>query len=367
MSSAVAAQPVANSKCAIVGRAPALLELLERARRTAASSLPVVVSGESGTGKELLARFVHDHSSRAGGPYIVVNCAAFPRELIDSELFGHERGAFTGAHGGQAGWFQAAHGGTLVLDEIGELPLPLQPKLLRILEDGMVTRVGGRKPTDIDVRIVAVSNRDLLAECAAKQFRLDLYHRLSGVTLVLPPLRQRTQDLCALVNHFAQQAARNQGVLGNNESDQAVFLSPAAQQRLAQHPWPGNLRELKHLVARTVALHGYPFQDSALLTEIVPPASQGPAKSQACHLQPAAFARDSPAPPNEARDNPGCGWIDLNGKTWSQLEAELIRYQLAQAHGNRRLAARALGISRTTLYERLRQMPEVKHHDTFRS
>ena len=338
----------------IVGQAPSLTAALERARRAAVSNLPILIGGESGTGKELLARYVHDQSARAKGPYVVVNCAAFPPELIDSELFGYERGAFTGAHASHMGWFHAAHNGTLVLDEIGEMPLVLQPKLLRVLEDGIVTRVGSRQGTRLDVRVVAVTNRNLPHQCATNSFRLDLFHRLSGVALSLPPLRERTGDLRALVNHFAEQAARSQGFLANNERLLALSLSPAGQRKLEQHPWPGNLRELRYMVARTVALHGYPFHEADLLAEMSAPAYQetsaaGLGSCQTSWLSP--DQSDAPAPTRVP-----AGWVNLNGKTWSQLETELIQYQLAQARGNRRQAARALGISRTTLYERLRQI-----------
>lgn len=336
----------------IIGSCPALASLLTRARRAAASNLPVLVSGESGTGKELLARFLHDHSPRAQGPYVVVNCAAFPRELIDSELFGYERGAFTGARDSHMGWFQAAHLGTLVLDEIGELPLELQPKLLRVLEDGVVTRVGSRRGTALDVRIVAVTNRDLASECEARQFRLDLYHRLAGVALTLPALRERWQDLPTLVNHFAVQAAQAQGLLSDGNVAPLSWPSQITCQALTAYAWPGNLRQLRHVVARTVALHGYPFSQAALLSEVPQPQTVPPL----FEAWPQAGSRAADAPLTQ----PPLGtpeWLNLKDKTWAQVEAELIRYQLAMARGNRRQAARALGISRTTLYERLRHMP----------
>ncbi len=351
MSRTAIAPPSLPKAPPIIGSCPALTSLLLRARRAAASNLPVVVSGESGTGKELLARFLHDNSPRAQAPYVVVNCAAFPRELIDSELFGYERGAFTGARESHMGWFQSAHQGTLVLDEIGELPLELQPKLLRVLEDGVVTRVGSRKGTALDVRVVAVTNRDLASECETRQFRLDLYHRLAGVALTLPALRERWQDLPTLIRHFAAQAALAQGLLAATEAMPPSWPSLETCQALTAYNWPGNLRQLRHVVARTVALHGYPFSEADLLSEV-----PQPQKAIIVSGWPQAISRAADAPVGQ----PPLGvpeWLNLKDKTWAQVEAELIRYQLAATHGNRRQAARALGISRTTLYERLRHMP----------
>lgn len=329
----------------IIGRAPAWQALLARARKAAASQLPVVISGESGTGKELVARYLHDHSVRAASNYVVVNCAALPRDLLESELFGYERGAFTGAREAHAGWFQAAHGGTLVLDEIGEMPIELQPKLLRALEGGLITRLGSRRGQFVNVRLVASTNRNLRRECEAGRFRTDLYHRLSGISLALPSLRQRPEDLPLLVEHFARCAAREQG----QRSDAPVRPSETTLRRLQAYPWPGNVRELRHLVWRTVALAGLPLCEETLLAELGT-AAPFPVATPSPWAGASRAAEESPAQLVRA---PG-GFVEVSGKTLAQVEAEVIRHHLQAAQGNRRKAARSLGISRTTLYERLR-------------
>lgn len=328
----------------LIGQAPSLRGLLQRAQKAAPSDLPVVITGESGTGKELLSRFIHDNSRRADRPYVVINCAALPRELLESELFGYERGAFTGARVAQGGWFQAAHGGTLVLDEIGELPLELQPKLLRALESGKVSPVGSRRGAEVDVRIVASTNRELRKQCEAGTFREDLYHRLNGVTLSLPPLRQRMSDIPALVAHFCASAAREQGL----SPDGCPALSLFALQRLQEHRWPGNVRELRHLVWRTVALGGWPLDEQLLLDELAGVASFAPSQTG---VGGAARAADAPAP---AAAMP-VGWINIANKTLAEVERLVVEHHVRSVNGNRRAAARMLGISRTTLYERLRE------------
>lgn len=345
----------------LVGRSPALAAVLGRAERAARSPLPVLVTGESGTGKELLARFIHQHSQHRQGPYVVINCAGFPRELIDSALFGHERGAFTGARDAHVGCFVAANGGTLVLDEIGELPIDLQPKLLRVLEEPFVTPLGSRRSVAVNARIVAVTNRNLLHEAQAGRFRLDLYHRLCGMSVAMPPLRQRPDDLPLLVEHFANAFAPSLGRGGPG----AGPLSEHACLALGQHTWPGNVRELRHLVWRAMALGGAPLDETHLLDEVwAAVAAQTPSRHpQARVAEDGGAYEPSGEAPNDSRtahtkgpapDDPA--WLCLQGKSWEEVEAAVIRHHLRAANGNRRQAAATLGISRTTLYERLRKL-----------
>jgi transcriptional regulator with GAF, ATPase, and Fis domain len=211
----------------------------------APSTATVLILGESGTGKELVARALHDGSTRAMQPFVPINCAALSPALIESELFGHEKGAFTGAESRSQGAFEAADGGTLFLDEVGELPLELQAKLLRVLENGELKRVGSSRPFQVDVRMVAATNRDLLNEARRGRFRMDLYYRLSIVPLALPPLRERRKDIRQLAEHFL-------GVY--TPRGQTVKFTPAALTRLQLHSWPGNVRELRNVVCRALLM-----------------------------------------------------------------------------------------------------------------
>ena len=236
-----AAGPLSVRAKALVFEDPLSRALLARIERIAPSDAPVLITGETGTGKELVARQVHALSSRAARPFVALNAGAFSESLAESELFGHEKGAFTGAHGAKAGWFEAADGGTLFLDEIGDLPMPLQVKLLRVLQEREVTRVGSRSAIAIDVRLIAATNVDLRAAIAAGQFREDLLYRLKVSTLSLPPLRDRPGDIPALAQHFLERYARK---LGRN----GIVIGEAARQCLLEHRWPGNIRELENAV-----------------------------------------------------------------------------------------------------------------------
>ncbi len=231
----------------IIGANGSLRPILDQARQLASLPITVLITGESGTGKELLAAFLHETGSRSKGPFVKVNCAALPMTLIESELFGHEKGAFTGAVGQKKGKFELAHGGTLFLDEVGELPAEAQAKLLRALQHGEVQRVGGNHPILVDARVIAATNRDLSEEVKQGKFREDLYYRLKVVELRCPPLRERLEDLPVLAQHFIEHYSRRLGkpVLG---------ISPSALKVLAAYHWPGNIRELENLVARAVAL-----------------------------------------------------------------------------------------------------------------
>ncbi len=231
----------------LVGRAPSMQRLFRRVEKLATTDATILLTGESGTGKELAARALHALSRRAAGPFVAVNCAAIPEGLLESEFFGVEKGAYTGADRTRAGNFEAADGGSLFLDEVGELPAVIQPKLLRVLQEGRFTRVGGTRELSSDVRIVAATNRDLAAEVAAGRFREDLYYRLNVVPLEMPPLRERKEDIPRLVEHFAERAARRHGV-------KVRPLPAGVMKRLLDHPWPGNVRELGNVVERLVLL-----------------------------------------------------------------------------------------------------------------
>ncbi len=244
------ARPGTEQESAIAamrGHDPAFRATLEQGLRAAQTDCNVLIVGETGTGKDLLARAIHEASRRAAGKYVAVNCGGIPRELVGSELFGHERGAFTGAHADRDGYFVEAHGGTLFLDELGELPMELQPHLLRVIESRQVRRVGGASERSVDVRIIAATNRLEGLGTDASRLRLDLYHRLATVVLVLPPLRERMGDLVELVEHMLEELAPENG---------RKRVSDSAWKALVTYQWPGNVRELRHAVSRAVALGG---------------------------------------------------------------------------------------------------------------
>lgn len=231
----------AHRATALVFEDPQSQQLLDRLRRVAPSNASIVITGETGTGKELAARYVHDESTRSAGPFVAVNCAAFSESLVESELFGHERGAFTGAVSTKAGWFEAAHGGTLFLDEIGDLPLAMQVKLLRVLQEREVVRVGSRQPIPIDVRLIAATNVNLEEAVEAGRFRSDLYYRINVAALRLLPLRERTGDILPLADHFLRLYCSRIGCT-------SVTFTAEARALLLSYPWPGNIRELENTI-----------------------------------------------------------------------------------------------------------------------
>ncbi|HEY7530109.1 MAG TPA: sigma-54 dependent transcriptional regulator, partial [Gemmatimonadota bacterium] len=231
----------------IVGTSPAIREVLERASRVAPTRASVLLTGESGTGKELLARAIHRMSDRRRGPFVEVNCAAIPGELIESELFGHEKGSFTGAHAQRKGKFESAHGGTLFLDEVGDMSAPAQAKVLRALQEGVIERVGGNEPISVDVRVLAATNKNLEEEIRAGSFREDLYYRLNVVPLHVPPLRERPEDLPDLARHFLAVYAQENNQPPKRFADDAL-------EALARRDWPGNVRQLKNVVERLAIL-----------------------------------------------------------------------------------------------------------------
>jgi two-component system, NtrC family, nitrogen regulation response regulator NtrX len=251
-----------ESRYEIVGRSYAIKALLDKIEKVAPSPARVLVTGDNGTGKELVARAVHRLSTRAQGPFVEVNCAAIPSELIESELFGHMKGSFTGAVQDRAGKFELASGGTLFLDEIGDMSLAAQAKVLRVLEDGVVTRIGGSKPISVDVRVIAATNKDLEHEITEGKFREDLFYRLNVVPLSVPPLRDRREDIPQLVAHFTDRLTRNEGVPPRGLAEDAV-------QRLTEYDWPGNVRELRNTVERLLILASGPRITTADVERLV--------------------------------------------------------------------------------------------------
>jgi DNA-binding NtrC family response regulator len=307
---------------ALFGGSIAMRQVFALLERAARSSAPILFLGESGTGKELMARGVHDASPRKDGPFVVFDCGASTDTLIESDLFGHVRGAFTGAAGDRQGAFAAAHGGTLFLDEIGDLPVGLQPKLLRMLEAGEVVPLGGRKPERYDVRIVAATHRDVFGEVARGGFRGDLYYRLAVVEVHVPALRQRSSDLATLVKMFLERAGAPQLV------DQ---VGGAALERLERYHWPGNVRELRNVITRAVALAG-PDDDFQSLPFVLRPTTAAP--------EPLAFKADRPF--HEAKD-----------ALIARFEREYLEDLVQRAGGNLSQAARLAGLERKFLYKLL--------------
>ena len=305
-----------NGREPILGSSPPLLAALERARQAARSDADILLEAESGTGKELLARLIHDESSRAGRPFIAINCAAVPETLLESELFGHVRGAFTGALGATPGKFALASGGSLLLDEIGEMPLVLQPKLLRVLQEREFYRLGDSRPMHVDLRVIAATNRRLQLLVAEGRFREDLYYRLSVIPLSLPPLRERGDDVIELAEYFA-----------------AKFAAPAAPPRISEafraalraHHWPGNVRELANTMRRAVAL-----------------CDGGEIGAHQIQLAPAGAAM-TPA-----------GWL-RPGLSLRELEKTLLEITLNATAGNRTHAAELLGVSLRTVRNKIRE------------
>ncbi len=255
--------PSAGWSDAIITRSELMYKRLEQARRLARSDINVLIGGESGSGKELLAQAVHNASARADQPFIAVNCGAIPAELLESELFGHVKGAFTGATNNRDGLFLAADGGTLFLDEIGDMPINLQVKLLRVLQEHKVRPLGSSSDRPIDVRIISATHRDLEQAIAEQHFREDLYYRLNVAQLALPPLRERKEDVSLLARHFLEDIAQRTG-------DSARQLSPGGQRLLLQYDWPGNIRQLRNVIEQLVALSSTPVLAESLVAEILP-------------------------------------------------------------------------------------------------
>ncbi|HEU5041987.1 MAG TPA: sigma-54 dependent transcriptional regulator [Gemmatimonadales bacterium] len=310
----------------VVCESRAMRDLLDLASRVARHNTTVLITGESGTGKEVLARAIHRMSPRAERSFVAINCAAIPEHLLESELFGHAKGSFTGATADRAGLFELANEGTLLLDEVGDLPLELQAKLLRVLEEGEVRRVGGQQPRKVDVRVLAATAKALEQAVEQGEFRADLFYRLNVVRLHLPPLRERPEDVPALLTHFARQAAQRLG--------HPVSVTPAALAALSHHSWPGNVRELRNAVERAAVLGGdrqLDAKDFALGGVSLPGANNG-------------------------ANGHGTGPLDLKTQV-EAVERQAIQRALEASGGNRRQAAGLLGISLRTLFYKMRRLP----------
>ena len=307
-------QQVERTSLVLVGRSPALLEVYKHVARAAASNVPVLITGETGTGKEMVARALHKRSPRAAGPFIPVDCGAITESLMESELFGHAKGSFTGASGARRGVFEEASGGTLFLDEIGDVGMKVQSQLLRVLQEGEIRRVGESVPVKVDVRVVAATNKDLKARVAEGHFREDLLYRLDVVHLHLPPLRERREDVPALVEHFAARHARG-GV--------RPVVTPEAMARLTGYDWPGNVRQLENVVARALALN---------VTGVLGP-------------------QDFPEPIGDA--TPKLTGLAGDMPSLAELSRRYAAHVLQHVGGNKSEAARLLDVDRKTLYKLL--------------
>jgi two-component system response regulator FlrC len=330
---------VADDDRPLVTRDPSMQMVMSLADQVAASEASILITGESGVGKEVMARYVHKKSRRADKPFISVNCAAIPENLLESELFGHEKGAFTGALARRIGKFEEADGGTLLLDEISEMDARLQAKLLRAIQEREIDRVGGGKPVKVDIRILATSNRDLAAAVKSGAFREDLLYRLNVVNLRLPPLRERPGDILALCDHFVKKYAAANGL-------PAKPLSGEARRRLTLHRWPGNVRELENAMHRAVLLSpGSEIEETAIRLPDGQPMSAG-----------ADAAQQTVARATQAAETVSRAFV---GQTVAQMEQHLIIDTLTHCLGNRTHAANILGISIRTLRNKLKEYGEA--------
>ena len=317
----------------IVWKGEAMRRVMTQLERVAASESRVCIFGETGTGKELVARTIHERSPRAAGPFVTLNCAAVPAELIESELFGHEKGSFTGASGRHIGKFEQADQGTIFLDEIGDMPLNMQAKLLRVLEEGEVERIGGDRPVTVSVRVVVATHRDLEARVREEKFRQDLFHRIHVFPLVLPPLRERREDIPALVEHFAAQVCAQNGW-------KPVPFDAEAMEALQSHSWPGNVRELRNMVERLMLLATDGQVDLATVQMALPKTSAGGG--------------------GVATGAVGSGAL---ADRVQSFEREVILTELKRSHQNMSLAAKTLGLERSHLYKKAEQLGiDLAHH-----
>lgn len=323
-------EAITEESSSVIHKSAEMKNVISMAEQIAASDASVLITGESGTGKEVIARHIHKKSKRASGTMISVNCAAIPENLLESELFGHEKGAFTGAVARRIGKFEEANGGTILLDEISEMELSLQAKLLRVLQEREVDRIGGNKPVKVDIRVLATSNRNMLEEVKKGTFREDLYFRLNVITIDIPPLRRRKDDIAPLAEHFISKYAKANGVDERR-------LTPEAEKKLQSYDWPGNVRELENTMHRTVLLaKGDAIDENAIMLQ----SAQAAAKEQ----------QETP--------NAESGAASLVGRTVESVEQDLILDTLSHCLGNRTHAANILGISIRTLRNKLKTYSE---------
>jgi two-component system, NtrC family, response regulator AtoC len=310
--------------------APEIEVLREQARRAARSDISVLILGETGAGKEVLARYIHEASPRAAGPFVALHCAALSDSLLEAELFGHEKGAFTGASMARPGLFEAANGGTVLLDEIGEIPASTQVKLLRVLEERAVMRLGARMPTPVDVRFLAATHRDLEVEVERGAFREDLFYRIAGLTLTVPSLRERRAEIATLARAFLEDASRRMG------RPSPPTLSPASIEAMLRHPWPGNVREMKNAMERAAVL----ADGMVVLPEHLPPRVV------------AKGARETNRPVPKRADT-GLTTLDQINTAKKALERQCVEEALDACGGNQTRAAMQLGISRRALVTKI--------------
>lgn len=339
-----------DERMPLIGRSQAMQEIYRVLARLMATDLTVLINGESGTGKELIARALHDYGKRRNGQFVAVNMAAIPRELIESELFGHEKGAFTGATARAPGRFEQADGGSLFLDEIGDMPLEAQTRLLRVLQEGEYTSVGGRSPIRSNVRIIAATHRDLRQLVSHGLFREDLYFRLNVVPIRIPPLRERTEDIPELVRHFQSSLAAD-GLPAKN-------LEPAAIARLKTHKWPGNVRELENLVRRLAALYSHETIGVDLIEAELsenPPAAAAGSTDDVSHDGLSGLVERHLRSYFDAHRNdlPAAG---LHNRVLREVEKPLIELSLTATGGNQIKAALLLGLNRNTLRKKIREL-----------
>jgi len=340
----------AEERLPLIGRSTSMQEIYRTIARLTTSDLTVMITGESGTGKELVARALHDYGRRRAGPFVAVNMAAIPRELIESELFGHERGAFTGATNRTQGRFEQANGGTLFLDEIGDMPPEAQTRLLRVLQEGEFTSVGGRTPVKVNVRIVAATHRDLRQSIRAGQFREDLFYRLNVVPIRLPPLRDRAEDIPLLARHFLERA-RESGL-------PVKLLEPGAVDALRAYRWPGNVRELENLMRRLAAL--YPQEvigEEVVAAELAEIGGESePAHAAPGAPEPLAQAVERHIRQFLASQRDGMPMRDIYDRVIAEVERPLIQMTLTATRGNQIKAASMLGLNRNTLRKKIRDL-----------
>lgn len=330
----------------IVTASPAMDRVIALARRAAGSQIPILIEGESGVGKELIARAIQGSGDRRAKPFVTVNCGALPANLVESILFGHERGAFTGATEKHAGKFQEAHGGTLFLDEVGELPLDAQVKLLRALQEGEIDPVGGKRSVRVDFRLISATNRDLIALVREGRFREDLYYRLNVFPIRVPPLRERREDIPELASHFLTRFAAEE------RKPRLAGIAPEALDLLMRHDWPGNIRQLENVMFRAVVL-----ADDAILTREEFP-QIAPHRFEPPHVE---VAGDDGAEPPVFETALPEGWLPALGddgeiRTLEAIETEMIRLAVERYRGRMATVARKLGIGRSTLYRKLKEL-----------
>lgn len=332
--------PDTGETAGVIANDPASRDMFAMAQRVAQTDATVFLTGESGVGKEVVARYIHRNSGRKNGPFVAINCAAIPDSLLEATLFGYEKGAFTGAQQAQAGKFEQAQDGTLLLDEVTEMPMGLQAKLLRVLQEREVERVGGKKPVPLNIRIIATSNREMAEAVAKGQFREDLYYRLNVFPVVIPALRQRPGDIVAIARHFVVEHGGRLGRTG-------VSLSSGAEAALIAHAWPGNVRELENVIQRALILSTGSMIGAEHLSLVARPFAE---------VSPARSALPQPAPEQSTPAN-----IDKRVDNVKDIEREHILRTLAELGGSRKLAIERLGISERTLRYKLQQYRDEGH------